>query len=137
MGFGSRSRRLIILDSHVWFWWITDPEKLSPHAANLIEESREIGVSAYSALELARAKSLGRIELDHPDWIYLAFAFDPRIVEVPMGSRIAQHAIELMERGLTRDPGDQVILATAEVLRAPLVTKDRRLQEFAPESTAW
>lgn len=128
---------MIILDSHAWFWWITDPEKLSTRAANLIDESGEIGVSSYSALELARAKSLGRIALNDPNWIDLAYRYDPRIVEVPMGARIAQHAIEVMDRGLSGDPGDQVILATAEVHRARLITKDRRLHAFAPETTAW
>ncbi|MGK2877433.1 MAG: type II toxin-antitoxin system VapC family toxin [Solirubrobacterales bacterium] len=128
---------MIVLDSHAWFWWITEPKKLSPTAARLIDESREIGISSYSALELARARSLGRIALDHPRWIDLAFKHDPRIVEVPMGSKIAQHAIDLIDRGLSGDPGDQVILATAEALRAKLVTKDQRLLEFAPDVAAW
>lgn len=128
---------MIVLDSHVWFWWITNPSRLSPRAAALIAEAREIGISSYSALELARAKSLGRIELDHPDWIDLAFGFESRIKEIPMGSRIAQHAIGLMDRGLAGDPGDQIILATAEVRRAQLITKDQRLRAFAPETTVW
>lgn len=128
---------MIVLDTHVWFWWAARLPLLSASAASEIERATKVFVSSYSVLELARLEVRGRIEFDRSDWRAKALAFDDRIVEVPMDAAIAEGAIRLLSRGLKGDPADQVILATAEQLAAPLITKDRGLREFAPNSTIW
>ena len=53
----------ILLDSHVVHWWSAEPERLSRAAANAIEESDELAVSAISWYELAWMARHERIEL--------------------------------------------------------------------------
>ena len=128
---------MIVLDTHVWFWWIVSPDRLSNKALAEVESATQIGLSSYSTYELARAQATGRAELDRPDWIERARRCDPRLVEIPVDSAIAMRSVELLRRGLTGDPGDQIILATAELAAARLVTIDRRIRKFAPDQTIW
>lgn len=128
---------MIVIDTHIWFWWIVDPDRLSPAATTAIDGAPRIGLSAYSVYELARAHAAGRAELDHPDWIARARRFDQRMVELPVDAEVGVRAVELLKRGLTGDPGDQIILATAQLANADLITADRRLAQFAPAQTIW
>ena len=129
---------MIVLDTHAWFWWATESPQLSSVARSAIERSSSIGISSASALELARLSATGRLEFDDIDtWVKTALRMDPRISEIPINSTVALRAVDLLRRGLAGDPMDQVILATAELNSATLITRDRKLRAFAPSVTAW
>ncbi|MBI2690908.1 MAG: type II toxin-antitoxin system VapC family toxin [Solirubrobacterales bacterium] len=129
---------MIVLDTHAWLWWASDSDRLSPIARAEIDDADVIGVSAISALELARLGTMGRLVFDDVDrWVNEAFRFDQRILELPVTTKVALWAVELLRRGLLGDPNDQLILATAQLNSARLVTKDSRLREFAREATVW
>jgi PIN domain nuclease of toxin-antitoxin system len=129
---------VVVLDTHAWLWWCTNDRRLSAVAGDAIDRADSIGVSSGSALELARLAAAGRLLFDDVDrWVAAALAHDPRIVELPITARVALRAIDLFRRGLTGDPMDQIILASAELSSATLVTIDRRLHEFAPDRTTW
>ncbi|MBJ7459252.1 MAG: type II toxin-antitoxin system VapC family toxin [Thermoleophilaceae bacterium] len=129
---------MIVLDTHAWLWWASDAGNLSQVARSEITDAEVIGVSAISALELARLGVKGRLVFDDVDrWIIEALRFDPRVIELPVTSRVALQAVELLRRGLMGDPDDQIILATAQLQGARLITADRRLLEFAPDVATW
>lgn len=68
---------MILLDTHIWHWWINQiPGRLSPATIDLIEEADEVGVSAISCFEMAWLVRHGRIELDlsFEEWL----SFDGR-----------------------------------------------------------
>lgn len=45
---------MIILDTHIWHWWVNQiPGRLSKATIALIEEAEDVGVSAISCFELA------------------------------------------------------------------------------------
>ena len=53
-----------ILDTHVWIWWIAEPERLSEQAVQMIEASEnQVFISTASAWELSIKYSLGKIKL--------------------------------------------------------------------------
>lgn len=54
----------------------------------------------------------------------------PGVREAPVTYGIARVAGELPE-GLHGDPADRIIIATASVFGVPLVTRDRRILNFA------
>lgn len=129
---------MVVLDTHTWFWWCTEDPRLSEAARAAIERADVIGVSSGSALELARLDAGGHLDFDDVDrWVTTALARDPRIEEIPITARVALRAIEILKRGLTGDPMDQIMLASAELNSAMLVTVDRRLRKFAPSQTIW
>jgi PIN domain nuclease of toxin-antitoxin system len=55
---------MIVLDTHAWLWWVSDPSRLSRAAHRKIRTATQIGISAISCLEVATAVTKGRITLD-------------------------------------------------------------------------
>jgi PIN domain nuclease of toxin-antitoxin system len=65
---------MIVLDTHVWLWWISSPEKLAADAARAINDAVEkngIVISSISAWEVALLVEKGRLVLsiDVQDWV--------------------------------------------------------------------
>ena len=67
---GRRCRRLgvglmLLMDSHVWFWTLTEPENLSKPALKLIQRTKPDNrtVASISLWEFAMMVARGRIEL--------------------------------------------------------------------------
>ncbi|MFZ1404008.1 MAG: PIN domain-containing protein [Anaerolineae bacterium] len=56
---------MIVLDTHIWVWWVHGDERLSQTRAEIIEthEADVIGVSAISCWEIAKLVEYGRLEL--------------------------------------------------------------------------
>ncbi|MBL1265410.1 hypothetical protein [Candidatus Methylomicrobium oryzae] len=43
---------MIVLDTHIWHWWINQiPGKLSPDIIDLIEETEAVAISAISCFD--------------------------------------------------------------------------------------
>ena len=54
---------MIVLDTHIWVWWVHGDERLSQTRAEIIEthEADVIGVSAISCWEIAKLVEYGRL----------------------------------------------------------------------------
>ena len=59
---------MIVLDTHIWIWWVHGDEKLSATQFQFIEHNVAggIGVSAISLWEIAKLVENGRLELPVP-----------------------------------------------------------------------
>ena len=44
---------MIVLDTHVWLWWVSAPDKLSAKALRAIEGADSLGVSAMTCWEVS------------------------------------------------------------------------------------
>ncbi|HEY2142648.1 MAG TPA: type II toxin-antitoxin system VapC family toxin [Solirubrobacteraceae bacterium] len=129
---------MIVLDTHAWLWWLTAPERLSDAAQEAIDQARSIGVSTLSAWEIAMLASRGRISLDRDVslWVRQAFA-DARIESLAPSFEIAVAAGLLDTKDFPGDPVDRLIYATARAADARLITRDRAIRAFDPETTLW
>jgi PIN domain nuclease of toxin-antitoxin system len=128
---------VILLDTHVWLWWVSDPSRLSKTAQNRIRNAPILGVSAISCLEVAAAVAKGRISLDRStlEWLEQALAL-PKVELVPLTPPIAVKATQL-GRAFHGDPADRVIAATAILESALLITKDDRIRKYTAVTTLW
>lgn len=131
---------MILLDTHAWIWWASGDRALSARARSAVErESGEGGirVSSISVWEAAMLVLRGRLELTIPveDWILRCEAI-PSLEFVPVDNRIALESTRLPGR-IHADPADRLIVATAMLLRIPLVTMDRRLRRYRHVRTIW
>jgi PIN domain nuclease of toxin-antitoxin system len=56
---------VIVLDSHIWVWWVLGNPKLSPEHHKVLQEAEGegLGVSIISCWEVAKLVELGRLEL--------------------------------------------------------------------------
>ena len=131
---------MILLDTHVWVWWVAQPDRLSSPARNAITAARDDGglqVSSISCWEIALLVRKGRLELTLPvvDWLAASEAL-PFVHFLPLDNRVALRANDLPGT-LHEDPVDRIIAATALIHGLPLVTKDRRLLAYPEITTVW
>ncbi len=115
---------MIVLDSHIWFWWINlEHHRLPTSMLAEIERAPQVGVSPVSCFELALAHDRGHLELPLPvrEWFSLALAGSD-VKLLPLTPEISARAVELPD--IHRDPFDRIIIATALELDARLASVD-------------
>ena len=131
---------MIVLDTHAWIWFISNPEYLSRRAEKAVNDAvkdKSVLISSISVWELALLVKKKRIELtlEVTDWIAksesLAF-----INFVPVTNSIAVKSVNL-PLPLNPDPADRIIIATALSVGAPVVTKDKKLLGYSSIKTIW
>lgn len=123
---------MIVLDTHIWVWWVHGDERLTESQAKVIEanESNVIGISAISCWEVAKLVEYGRLELPCSinGWFEQALSY-PGIRILELTPQIAIESTQLPGE-FHRDPADQIIVATARVYRCSLLTSDTRILEY-------
>jgi PIN domain nuclease of toxin-antitoxin system len=124
----------LLLDTHVWLWLVADSPDLSTAARNAIERAAAAGalrIAAISLWEIALLAARGRIVLGKSVGLWLDEALaDPGPAIDPLSPRVAVEAWSLPE-AFHRDPADRLIVATARVVNATLMTRDRRILDYA------
>jgi PIN domain nuclease of toxin-antitoxin system len=120
----------ILLDTHVWWWWITGEPGLSTAQKRLLAKvgpDAPAQISDISLWEVATLASLGRLSVSLPlrDWLEAAAA-PPLVQRHPISPAVASEVAALPD-AFHRDPADRIIVATARVHDATLLTRDRRI----------
>jgi PIN domain nuclease of toxin-antitoxin system len=114
------------LDTHAAvFLWEADRRRFGKAGLALLERST-LFVSPVVRLELSLLRELGKIKPSAAE-ILATLASETGLVEAadPL-SDIVREAVSM---SWTRDPFDRMIVATAELHRSPLLTRDERIQE--------
>ncbi len=128
-----------LLDTHVWIWWNTQPDKLSHKARAAIESSgdKELLLSAISPWEFCKLLEKGRIGIscDPAEWISEALRMT-NIRLVPLTPIIALKSTTLPQP-FHDDPADQIIVATAREEIATIITKDDLIRNYPHTKTTW
>jgi len=123
---------MYLLDTHVFFWRVVEPRKLSraqDRALDAAELAGErIALSAISLWELAMLAQRNRIEPPRVMDLWLAeIESDPLVAVMPLTGRIASEAASLSS-SFPGDPADRIIVATARCHGLAVVTADRRIR---------
>jgi PIN domain nuclease of toxin-antitoxin system len=123
---------VILLDTHIWVWWVAGTAELAPRHARLLQdhESTGIGVSIISCWEVATLIARQRLVVDRPAlaWIEAALRY-PGVRLVELTPRIAVESTQLPAE-FHRDPADRMLVATANVLGCPLITGDEKILRY-------
>lgn len=119
-----------LLDTHVLLHWAGNSPRLSPSQRQVIETATAeapLYLSDISFWEIATLHSLRRIKLTVPlrEWLE-QIAAPPLIERVRVSPAIAAEVAALPD-SFHRDPGDRLIVASARVMGAMLLTQDRRI----------
>lgn len=133
-------RRVIILDTHTLVWWIGGDAQLSRKAINAIRKETpngRIGIPAISVWEVGMLVTKGRLALgmDLDEWIDTVQAI-AGVTVLPLTAKVALESTRLPD-GFHGDPADRMIVASARVENAPLVTADRRIRAYPHVRTLW
>ena len=130
---------MIVLDTHVWWWSISEPVELSRRARQLIKKTPpdQRAIASISIWEFAMMVTRGRIELmiSPDEWLdYVVHQTGLAIIE--LNPQIAMESCSLPGE-FHKDPADRIIVATARVSRCKLITKDQKIIEYPHVSTVW
>ena len=127
---------MIVLDTHAWIWLCSDPQKLSERARKAIRGSKARAIAAVSCWELAMLVSRGRLELDRDPLQWMEDSLAEHDIELlPLTPAIGVASVALGD--FHGDPADRLIVATALVHSATLVTKDWAIAESRRVSVVW
>jgi PIN domain nuclease of toxin-antitoxin system len=125
---------LLLLDTHIWVWQMAGNRTLSPRTRRAIDEASIVGglrLSVMTLWEIALLASRNRLQLGKPAAAWIADSLAPPGPRVEqLSEKIAIEAGEL-PGGFRSDPADQIIVATARLTGATLLTRDRRILAYA------
>jgi PIN domain nuclease of toxin-antitoxin system len=123
----------VVIDTHVFLWAISNPDRLSSRAQEIIRDERnDVLLSMASAWEITVKSSLGKLDVPRP-----AVEFVHR--------QLAKHRIGLLPlqfshlsalEGLPwhhRDPFDRLLVAQCLDEGASLITVDVQLRRYGVE----
>ncbi len=123
---------MIVLDTHIWVWWVHGDSALSPSMRTLLDSSEQtgIGVSAISCWEVAKLVERQRLSLPCSvfDWLPQALSY-PGVRLLDLSPRVCVESTQLPGT-FHRDPADQIIVATARVFDVILVTVDAKILAY-------
>lgn len=119
----------LLLDTHVFLWWLVDDPQLSPEARSSITDGSVMAfVSAASLWEAEIKTTLGRLELDI-DAVDLADEVTGNgFTELPITGRYTRTAATLPPHH--SDPFDRMLVAQAMVDNLRLVTADQIIGRY-------
>jgi len=120
---------MIVLDTHVWLWWINQNPKLKTTWLEHIELADQVGVSAISLFEVSWLDRHNRIQLPDPrnEWFDKALTGSD-VQLIPITPEIASQAVDLQEHH--SDPQDRIIIATALIHNALLLSADGKFKLY-------
>ncbi|MGH9386390.1 MAG: type II toxin-antitoxin system VapC family toxin [Vicinamibacterales bacterium] len=119
----------LLLDTHVWLWLKTDPQRLpSPVRRKLASDSASLYLSAACVMEISIKQTIGKLKIGATTTEFveelLAKGALPAVIEIEhamvAGSLPPHH----------RDPFDRTLIAQAQVEGLTLVTADPRILKY-------
>jgi len=123
---------VILLDTHIWVWWVSRPDRLQPRHRELLEVGvdRVFGVSIISCWEVAKLVQCGRLKLDRSVGLWIESALvEPGVSLLHLHPLIVVESTQLPPP-FHRDPADQLLVATARVLQCPILTEDSKIAAY-------
>lgn len=115
----------VLLDTHIFLWAVSAPEKLSDAARKYIEEA-DVFVSAASIWEISIKCGIGKLEANPAE--LLAGVPLAGFTLLPIGGEHAAKVIKLPQ--IHKDPFDRLLVAQAFVEPMILLTNDAVLGEY-------
>lgn len=126
----------ILLDTHVFLWWIEDNPQLSDVARAAIEDgAHELFFSAASGWEIAIKSQIGKLRLpDNLEQFITEQLFRNNFAVLPiqLSHTLHVHALPLLHR----DPFDRILIAQSTIEKMPILTIDSQISQYKVQ-TIW
>jgi PIN domain nuclease of toxin-antitoxin system len=120
----------VLLDTHALIWLDQDDPSLGAEArkrADLALQQGKLAVSAISFWETAMLVTKGRVTMALPIAVWRRDLLGLGLLEFPIDGDIGIAAAQLDLHG---DPADRLIVATAQIKEAALLTADQPLLQW-------
>jgi len=126
----------LLLDTHVFLWWIAEDPAVSSRAGRAIANPRnDVFVSAASAMEVVIKASTGRLRVPgRADLVFREQIESNAFVPLPI---TVQHALATGSLpDIHRDPFDRLLIAQAIAEELALVSADETVGRY-PVKVLW
>jgi len=126
----------LLMDTHTFIWWDSDPQRLSPQALAVFQDSGNVALfSVASVWEMQIKIQLGKLKLNLP--LSELIGSQQRINKVEILPVKLEHALALDNLPTHhKDPFDRLLIAQAQVEQAVLVSKDPIFSRY-PVAVVW
>lgn len=120
----------LLLDTQVWLWMHSAPERFSRRTLNsLANQDNQLFLSAVSVWEIVAKHALGKLQLPEPPATYVPSRLQ-MAATTPVDVRMP-HALQLSTLpGHHRDPFDRLLIAQAQVEELAIVTADPLFRRY-------
>ena len=116
----------LLLDTHIFLWWLQDSKKLSISVKSKIADaSNLIHLSSVSVWEMRIKQRLGK--LDIPD-NFRAIITSDDFIALPLTHAHAENVYSLENHH--NDPFDRMLISQAQVEELTLVTADTKILRY-------
>lgn len=123
---------MILLDTHIWLWWLLGEPNLPTTERKKIDKVAARGgiyISWATIWEVEMLERKKRIQLKPDLKIWLDAALNPDICTVlPVDTEVVLSQRDLPDF-FHPDPADRLIAATASLANMPLATHDKKIRE--------
>jgi PIN domain nuclease of toxin-antitoxin system len=119
----------LLLDTHVFLWLQTDPDRLGEQRATIEDERNALLLSAASSWEIAIKYELGKLPLPEAPDRYVP----SRMRAIGAQGLPVEHSHALAVAALPplhRDPFDRLLVAQARLLDLTILTADPSLIQY-------
>ena len=120
----------VLLDTHIFLWLQSDPERINDHALAVASDpTTDLLLSAASAWEIAIKAALGRLRLPEPPHVYVPTRMQISAID---GLAIGfDHVLAVASLPLHhRDPFDRILIAQAQQESIALMTADPNILAY-------
>jgi len=117
----------LLLDTHIYLWWLQDSPKLSKEARAKIIAASDVYISSASIWEAAIKVRIGKLEVDISQLV--SEIENSGFQELPVS---AKHALTVMQLpDIHKDPFDRMLVAQAVSEPLRLLTVDPILKGYS------
>lgn len=117
----------LLLDTHLFIWWLKDDAQLSKRAKNIITRADVVYVSSVSIWEAAIKIQLRKLDANINDLI--ESIENEGFIELPLSAK--QAALVTTLPAIHRDPFDRMLIAQAISEPLRLITSDETLKKYS------
>ena len=117
----------ILLDTHIYLWWLQDHPKLSETARDRIVSASEVYVSSASIWEATIKTGIGKLEVDVQQLV--TEIENSGFKELSISAKHAAAVARLPD--IHRDPFDRILIAQALCEPLRLLTADGILSGYS------
>lgn len=119
-----------LLDTNVWLFGATEPDKLPDSIQKILDKrDAQFGLSGISLWEVAKKHQVGKLELKQELGVWWRGAVAAHIQLLPLTPEVVADAMNLPDFPV-KDPGDELIVATARVHKLTPLTSDTALKGY-------
>jgi len=121
-----------LLDTHIWLWMLTEPDRLGRLRGLVQDPDTELVLSAASTWEIGIKYALGRLPLPGPPASYVPDRLrSTAVTTLPITVADTLAVAELPPHH--RDPFDRLLVVQAQAHDLPIITADDHLAQYDVE----